>query len=158
MDRSWRASASPTIRRGRRPSTRRPARVDPDFVNVPPTDQYLDHYVFFTDYTYPDTRLTVVRRKTANGFAPVTLDCAGELRGFQPVGTGGELEYTYVALTKGFVPQSFPKGTCGYGRQGASSDGPFAITVWGMDQASSYGYVGGTGLRPINDAPKPVLK
>jgi hypothetical protein len=131
---------------------------DPDYVNVPPADQFLDRYVFFTDYTYPDTRLTVVRRKTAKGFLPVELDCAGPLEGFAPLGTSGEFEYAWVALTNGYVPQKFAKGECGYGRQGAHSDGPFAVTVWGMAQDSSYGYVGGTGLRPINDAPRPSLK
>ncbi len=41
---------------------------DPDFVNVVPPDQFLDRYVFFADYTYPDTALTLVRRKTDRGF------------------------------------------------------------------------------------------
>ncbi|MDB5217512.1 MAG: hypothetical protein JWO86_5439 [Myxococcaceae bacterium] len=132
---------------------------DPDYVNVPPADQFLDRYVFFTDYTYPETRLTVVRRKTVNGFLPVELDCAaGPIDGFAPLGTSGEFEYAWVSLTNGYVPQKIGKGECGYGRQGAHSDGPFAITVWGMSQDSSYGYVGGTGLRPINDAPPPLLK
>ena len=37
---------------------------DPDFVNIVPSDQFLDRYVFFTDYTFPETTLTFVRRKT----------------------------------------------------------------------------------------------
>ena len=128
---------------------------DPDWVNVAPTAQYLDRYVFFTDYTYPDTSLTIVRKKTPNGFMPVELECAGEVTGFEPLGS--DYEYAWVKLTRGFVGQ-LPKGTCGYGRQEAHSDGPFAITVWGIGVAASYGYVGGTGLRPINDLPPPVLK
>jgi IgGFc binding protein len=128
---------------------------DPDFVNIPPTDQYLDHYVFFTDYTYPDTSLTIVRKKTAGGFKPVILECAGELTGFQPLGTDGEYELAWVTLTQGYLPQSFAKGQCGYGRQEAVSEAPFSITVWGVGIAASYGYVAGTGVRPINDAPPP---
>jgi hypothetical protein len=134
---------------------------DPDFVNVPPTAQYLDRYVFFTDFTFPDTTLTVVRRKTATGFVPVELACGGEITDFRPLGTSGQYEYAWVKLTTGFVPQKIsPTGTgeCSYGRQEARSTGPFGITVWGMGIDASYGYVGGTGLRPINDAPLPVVK
>lgn len=131
---------------------------DPDFVNVPAADQYLDRYVFFTDFTFPDTRLTVVRRKTAQGFKPVELECAGPIEGFQPLGTSGEYEYAFVRLTEAFLPQKFAKGECSYGRQEARSDGPFAVTVWGMGLDASYGYVGGTGLRTINDATPPSVR
>jgi hypothetical protein len=131
---------------------------DPDFVNVTPSDQYLDRYVFFTDYTYPETSLTIVRRKTATGFKPVTLECAGEITDFAPVGTSGEYEYAWVRLTNGFVPQKFAKGTCAYGRQAAESEGPFAVTVWGTGKDASYGYAGGMGSRPINDAPPPLVR
>ncbi len=40
---------------------------DPDFVNVVPSEQFLDRYVFFTDYTFPDTSLVVVRRTHGDG-------------------------------------------------------------------------------------------
>ncbi len=131
---------------------------DPDFVNIPASDQFLDRYVFFTDFTYPETTLTVVRKRTAKGFSPVELECAGELADWKPIGTEGKYEFTWVHLTNGFLPQKFAKGECGYGRQEAHSDGPFAITVWGMAVRASYGYVGGTGLRPINDAKPPVVQ
>jgi len=131
---------------------------DPDFVNVTPSDQFLDRYVFFTDYTYPDTSLTIVRRKTATGFRPVPLECAGEITDFAPVGTSGEYEFAWVRLTSGFMPQRFAKGTGGYGRQAAESDGPFSVTVWGTGKDASYGYAGGTGSRPINDAPPPLVR
>jgi len=131
---------------------------DPEFVNVPASDQYLDRYVFFTDFTYPDTTLTVVRRKTRDGFLPVELGCGGTIEGFKPLGSSGEYEYAWVTLTNGFVDQLAKDGACtSYGRQEARSDGPFAVTVWGMGLYASYGYVGGTGLRPINDArPTPI--
>lgn len=131
---------------------------DPDFVNVPPADQYLDRYVFFTDFTFPETTLTVVRRKTAKGFVPVELECGGEITGFQPLGSSGTYEFAWVKLTSGFVAQKLAKGECSYGRQEAHSTGPFAVTVWGMGVDASYGYVGGTGLRPINDARPPAVR
>lgn len=131
---------------------------DPEFVNIAPSDQFLDRYVFFTDYTYPETSLTVVRRKTVSGFRPVELACGGEITGFAPLGSSGEYEYAYVRLTTGFVPQKLAKGTCGYGRHLAQSEGPFSVTVWGTGKDASYGYVGGVGARPINEAPAPVVK
>ncbi len=131
---------------------------DPDFVNLPASDQFLDKYVFFADYTYPETGLTIVRRKTSQGFRPVELECAGEIEGFQPLGTSGVFEFAWVSLTSKSAPVKFPKGECGYGRQEARSDGPFSVHVWGVADYASYGYVAGTGLRPINDVRPVVLK
>jgi hypothetical protein len=131
---------------------------DPDFVNVVPSEQFLDRYVFFADYTFPETSLTIVRRKTASGaFAPVELECGGEVTGFAPLGASGEYEYAWVQLTSAFLPQKFAKGECGYGRHEAHSDGAFSVTVWGTGRDASYGYAGGMGSRPINDAPLPVV-
>ncbi|MDF2692679.1 MAG: hypothetical protein K0S65_1062 [Labilithrix sp.] len=131
---------------------------DPDFVNVAPSDQFLDHYVFFADNTYPDTSLTIVRRKSGDAFHPVTLGCAGEVTGFQPLGTTGEYEFAWVELTRSSIPRIFPSGTCGYGRHEARSDGPFSLTVWGMARYASYGYAGGIGSRPINQVFAPVVR
>jgi IgGFc binding protein len=131
--------------------TGKPTTGDPDFVNIPPADQFLDRYIFFTDYTYPDTTLTIVRKKEANGFKPVIFECEGEVTTFKPLdGENGEFEYAWLKLTEGYVQQTFGDKKCGYGRQEAHSDGPFGITVWGTGLYSSYGYVAGTGLRPIN--------
>jgi hypothetical protein len=129
---------------------------DPDFVDVVPSDQFLDRYVFFTDYTFPDTTLTIVRKKTTNGFAPVTVDCAGAIQGWKPLGKSGDYEYAWVDLTKGAVPISFDGVACGYGRHEATSDGPFSVTVWGLGEAASYGYPGGMGSRPITSIVVPV--
>ncbi len=124
---------------------------DPEFVNIVPSDQFLDKYVFFTDFTFADTSIALVRRKTRDGFAPVKLDCAGEVTGWQPIGDGTTYEYAWLRLTRGHFPQTFAGGECGYGRHVAESDGPFSLTVWGTDAAASYGYPAGTGLRPITD-------
>jgi hypothetical protein len=40
-------------------------RGDPEFVNMIPSAQFLDSYTFFTDPTYPETNLVVVRRSRA---------------------------------------------------------------------------------------------
>lgn len=133
------------------------AQGDPDFVNVVPTEQYLDRYVFFTDYTYPETSLTIVRKKTLGSFRAVNLACAGELGDWKPLGTKGDYEYTFVHLTSGGIPQAFQGGSCGYGRHEATSDGAFAVTVWGWGKDASYGYAGGMGSRPVNDAPAPPV-
>jgi hypothetical protein len=135
---------------------------DPDFVNVVPTDQYLDRYVFFTDFTYPETSLVVVRKKVNGNFLPVKLECAGgngDIAGWKPLdGPDGDYEYAWVQLTSGFVLQKLTTGECGYGRHSAQSEGTFGITVWGWGKDASYGYAGGMGARPINDAPLPVVQ
>ena len=129
--------------------TRRSA--DPDFVNLVPSDQFLDRYVFFADYTFPETSLAIVRRRT-NGFQPVTLECAGELTDFQPLdGENGEFEYAWVKLTEGTSSRRSATRSVDMGEQEAHSDGPSSITVWGTGLASSYGYVAGMGLCPINN-------
>lgn len=119
---------------------------DPDFVNVIPDEQFLDHYVFFVDYTYADSNLTVIRRKDANGFHDVTLDCLGAVTEWKPLGTDGSTEYAWVEVTSSRAPV----GNCSYGRHEASSDGPFGLYVWGLDKDASYGFPAGAGSRPIS--------
>lgn len=131
---------------------------DPDFVNLVPSDQFLDRYVFFTDYTFPQTTLTVVRRKTRGEFKPVSLDCAGEVRDFLPLGDSGEYEWAWVELTRQGSGVAHGGKTCGYGRHEATSDGPFSVTVWGVGYCASYGYAGGMGSRPLNDVQASVVK
>jgi hypothetical protein len=134
-----------------------PPQGDPDFVNVVPSEQFLDHYIFFVDHTYPESTLTFVRHKTATGFAPVTLECAGEITDWQPLGNSGEYEFAWVYLTKLGIPQTFAGGTCGYGRHEARSDGAFAVYVWGTDTYASYGYAGGMGSRPLSNVKGPPV-
>ncbi len=135
-------------------------RGDAEFVNVIPPGEYLDRYVFFADPTYPETNLVLVRVKGDAGFADVTLDCAGVVGGWQPVGTAGKYEYTRFDLVRhNFEPQS----GCNTGRREISSDEPFALTVWGWGSAAtgsqlsgfysqyvSYAYPGGASVAPIN--------
>jgi hypothetical protein len=129
---------------------------DPEFVNVVPARQFLSSYVFFTDPTYPETNLVLVRtRGKDRAFKDVTLDCAGVLAGWQPLGT--EYEYTRVDLVRhDFVPQN----GCDNGRHEITSDAPFGLTVWGWgtnetqpdfdSEYVSYAYPAGASVRPIN--------
>jgi hypothetical protein len=137
-------------------------RGDAEFVNVVPPQEYLSSYVFFTDPTYPETNLVVVRNKGPSGFNDVTLDCAGTLTGWLPVGTSGSYEYTRVDLATG----NWGPGTngCNNGRHEIKSNGPFGLTVWGWGsgitgdglgngaytQWVSYAYPAGASVQPIN--------
>jgi len=117
-------------------------RGDPEFVNVVPPAQYLPRYTFFTDPTYPETNLVVVRMRDAkSGQMPdIALDCAGRLSGWQPVGTTGTYEMTRADLSTGDFQ---PVGACDNGVHtiGASfarepPGGPalvarFGVTIWG---------------------------
>jgi hypothetical protein len=139
-------------------------RGDPEFVNVIASEQYLSSYVFFTDPTYPETDLVVVRAKTKGAFADVTLDClGGPLTGWKPVGSSGAFEYTRFDLVRG----NFEKqGNCDNGRHEMKSAAPFGLTVWGWgsaasggslgkngafySQAVSYAYPAGMSVKPVN--------
>jgi hypothetical protein len=142
------------------------ARGDPEFVNVVTPEQYAGEYVFFTDPTYPETELVVVRKKSASGFAEVKLEClGGNVTGWTDVGNGGTYQYTRVDLVTG----NFEKqGNCDNGQHRMSSAAPFGVTVWGWGSAAtggscestpcpppysqwvSYAYPAGMSIAPIN--------
>jgi hypothetical protein len=124
---------------------------DPEMLNVVPSDQYLDSYTFFSDITYANTNVVVIRGRHAGAFKDVVLDCAGTLDGWTPIGSKGKYEYTRVDLNRDFKPTVYPGGTCNSGRSEIHSQGPFGITVWGFDFYASYGYEGGSGLRTLNN-------
>jgi hypothetical protein len=131
---------------------------DPEFVNIVPPRQWLSHYLFFTDPSYPETNLVVVRKA---GAPDVTLDCEGTLGGWLPIGTTG-YEYTRTDLVRGNFER---QGQCDNGRHEMRSDAPFALTVWGWGslatgtgdpdagvntQSVSYAYPAGMSLQTIN--------
>jgi hypothetical protein len=143
---------------------------DADFVRITAADQYLDRYVFFTDPTYPETNLVVIRKKGPKSFADVTLDCAGgPLAGWQPIGQSGEFELTRTDLVRhNFEPQ----GACNNGRHEMASTAPFGLWVWGWGTPEtsggtcdpgggiftcnvSYGYPAGENVTPINNVVVP---
>ena len=134
---------------------------DADFVRAVPVPQYLDHYVFFTDPSYPETNLVVTRKKGKDGFADVTLDCLGVASGWVPVGTSGLYEKTYVDLVRhDFKPQN----GCDNGRHEMTSAQPFGLTVWGWGTTEtksftrdvSYGYPAGENLAALNTVVVPA--
>jgi hypothetical protein len=133
---------------------------DPDFVLSVPPKQYMTDYVFFADPTYPETNLVIVRRQNKNmTYDDVTLDCAGKLSGWQPVGT---YEWTRIDL----VSHNFQaQGNCSTGRHEIKSDTPFGLWVWGWGTPEtstftsnvSYGYPGGMNVQPINKVVIPPM-
>ena len=153
---------------------------DPEFLNVVPPAQYLPRYTFFTDPTYPETNLVIVRvRDPETGAMPdVTLDCAGVLGGWQPVGSSGTYEMTRVDLSTGDFQGV---GACNNGvhsiagslvrATGGMPPTPLVgVTIWGWgndatwptDQSAddetnpkftrwvSYGYPAGANFKPLN--------
>lgn len=132
---------------------------DPDSVLGVPPEQYLSHYVFFTDPTYPETNLVVVRKKREGRFADVVLDCAGKLTGFRPL---GDYEWTRVDLVTGNFESV---GGCSNGRHVIDSENPFGLWIWGWGWSAteaqttsvSYGYPGGMNVAPINPVIVPTV-
>jgi hypothetical protein len=149
---------------------------DAEFVNVVPPAQYLSRYTFFTDPTYPETNLVVVRVKDPGlgVFPDVTLDCVpGALAGWTAVGTTGLYELARVDLSTGDFQGV---GGCDNGVHtiqasfaGVDSGVPvprFGVTVWGwgntitlpqpndLDPRStrwvSYAYPAGANFAPLN--------
>ncbi|MCA9556429.1 MAG: IgGFc-binding protein, partial [Myxococcales bacterium] len=127
---------------------------DADFVIGVPPQQYLEHYVFFMDPSYPEANIVLVRaRDFAGQFQPVDLDCLGMVGGWQAV---GDYEWTRVDLMTGNYQDV---GACSTGRHVISSEAPFGLWIWGWGTAAtteftqnrSYGYPGGMNVRPIND-------
>jgi hypothetical protein len=145
---------------------------DPELVNLVSTAQYLSRYVFFTDPTYPETNLVFVRKRQADGFAPVVLDCAGELVGWSSIDAADQYQYTRLDLVRhDFEPQN----GCDNGIHEAHSDAPFTVTVWGWGtsetggsyddpsvpgfytQNVSYAYPAGMGLRTLSTVKIPPI-
>jgi hypothetical protein len=118
-------------------------RGDPEFVNVIPPGEYLPSYVFFTDPTYSETNLVLVRTKGKDGFSDVVLDCAGKIDGWKPIGTSGKYEYARIDLVRhNFQPQN----GCDNGRHEIKSANPFGLTVWGWGSAET-GNIGAGSTR-----------
>jgi hypothetical protein len=140
-------------------------RGDAEFVDVVPSAQWLSSYTFFTDPTYPETDLVVVRHQVKGVFSDVNLDCAGNLTGWKPIDQADTYEYTRIDLVRhDFIQQ----GNCDNGRHVMTSTVPFGLTVWGWGsaetggaynlpeapgfytQAVSYAYPAGAYVAPIN--------
>ena len=127
---------------------------DADFVRMVPPAQYMKHYVFFADPSYPFTTLTVVRQKKNGAFKDVKLACmgGGPITGWQPIGTG-DYEIAFVKLVDHWNGQN----GCNNGVNIMDSENAFGVYVWGWGSEDtttgwvSYGYPAGEGVLPIND-------
>jgi hypothetical protein len=131
---------------------------DPDFVRLVPPPQFLGHYVFFTDPTYPFTGLTIVRQKNMLGqFDDVTLTCMGTIPAadWKAVGTSGNYQIAHEMIVDHFNGLH----GCNNGVNVMDSATPFGLWVWGWgaDETSpktgwvSYGYPAGEAVLPINN-------
>lgn len=127
---------------------------DPETTIVAPTDQWLDSYGFYSDYSYDFSSISVARRKLNGSFRDVTLDCAGVITGWKSI--NADYEWTSVVLTRRGLPQTYPAGKCNDGAHRIKSEGAFSIAVWGVSPSASYSYSGGTGLRPATQLHAPV--
>lgn len=127
---------------------------DPELVNVVPAGQYLSAYSFYADPSYRDTSLVVVRAKSRGAFHEVSIERAGAIGDFQPIGARGEYEFARVDLgTKGKPGQTSDAGVFWTGLHRMRSDGPFTATLWGWDRAASYAYPGGLAQRKLVSIP-----
>ena len=82
----------------------------------------------------------------------MTIDCLGTIGGWKPVGAGGLFEITDVDLRR-----VSDVGTCKSGQHVAKSDGPFGLTVWGVDNYASYAYPAGGNVAAINHVTVPPV-
>ena len=112
-----------------------------------PPAQFLRRYAFFTDPTYATTNLVLTRVRTGDGFAPVTVDCLGEIAGWKPVGGDGFFEVTTVDLVRADIGVN----GCTNGHHIAESEGGFGVVVWGLDSYSSYAYPAGGSAAALTD-------
>lgn len=127
------------------------------FVGLVPPLQFLSRYVFFADPTYGTSDLVLVRVKDGAGFSDVSVDCAGAVSGWKPLGTSGRYEMTNFYLER----DGKPNGACRAGRHVATSDGPFGVVVWGLDAQVGYAYAAGGNAASINEVvvkPKPIIR
>ena len=129
-------------------------------VYEPSRGERRSRYTFFTDPTYPETNLVVVRAKdSSDQFQDVDLDCAGILTGWQDV---GDYQWTRVDLITGDFQNV---GNCSTGRHEISSASRFGLWVWGwgtpltstFTENVSYGYPGGMNVQPINEVVIPPV-
>lgn len=127
---------------------------DEEWVVQLPPEQFLARYVFFTDPTYATTNLVVTRVRGASGFSDVSIECLGNVTGWQPVGGEGQYEVAHVDLSRAFTGTT---PACATSRHEATSAGAFGITVWGTDWYASYGYPAGGNIGSINDIVIPPI-
>ena len=127
---------------------------DADFVRLVPPQQYLSHYVFFADPTYPFTTLTVVRTKKDGAVRGRQRSSAwATITGWQPVGRRRLRDRVREARRSLQRHERLQQRRATRWTRRA----PFGVWVWGWGSEDtktgwvSYGYPAGEGVLPIND-------
>ena len=119
---------------------------DPEFVNIIPPAEWLASYVFMTDPTMANTNLVLLRKQASDGtFKDVSLDCAGVIQGWVPIGTT-----PYQLARVDLAVDGSGVAGCNNGRHEVQSTEPIGLTVWGWDITVSYAYPSGASVQPIN--------
>jgi len=78
----------------------------------------------------------IVRAPINNQFQDVTLDCAGVLQGWKPIGA---YQYVDIALSKDdFKPQIYSGGTCDTGIHRITTTGKITATLWSWGSRVTY--------------------
>ena len=109
---------------------------DPSMVLVVPTEQWASDYVFLVDHSYTNNTVKLVRPTGE----PVDIGCLA-----------GDPEWTAVTPKYESAVVTFNGDNgCSPGTNTATSELPFAITVVGEANITSYAYPGGLQLKPIN--------
>ena len=124
---------------------------DPEFVNVIAAQEFLASYVFYTDVTYADTDLVLVRKDYGQGYKDVNLDCLGVVTGWKPIA-----QTTYQYANVSVQTNGAAAGKCDNGFHTIKSELPFGLTVWGWDQYVSYAYPAGASVQPVNSVVVPA--
>lgn len=107
---------------------------DPAMLIVPPTAQFQTRYAFVIPAGYAANVITIVR----SGDGEVQLDGAWVPDAdWQPLGRLGGQTYTYA------------QRRVGEGSHAVEGTGPLGLSVFGFDEAVSYAFPGGAGMRVI---------
>jgi len=107
-------------------------RGDPEFVGLVPTSRYGERAAFFSDPSYPETNVVLVRAASAGVFHDVALDCMPKIEGWQRVGE--RFEFARIDLSRGNYEM---QGSCGNGAHTLHSKSPITASVWGWGSAAT---------------------
>jgi hypothetical protein len=122
---------------------------DPEFVNAVPPEEFMSQYTVFTDPSYGNAVLEIVEEKGAKFYGDVMVDC---LPGSHAIPSaswteipGANVRYATVPIRQGGAPV----GACDSGAHVVTSASNFGITVWGIDDHTSYAYVPAMGTKGL---------
>ncbi len=115
---------------------------DPAMISLPAAAQFQKNYIFLVPAGYATNYVTVVR---VAGTEVLRDGVSVSAAAWQPLGVLGGVDYEFVHLA---VPT---------GSHSIESEEPCGIISVGYDEAVSYGYPGGSGLKVISEPPPPPV-